>query len=66
MNGLENLTDFDIYKISKSMAKEDRVQLEEIKLNSCKNITVWSLIYLSESFNLDSLYFDQLQKRVTI
>ena len=56
MNGVENLTDFDIYRISKLIPID---RLEGIRLNACRNITIWSMVYLS---NLTAT--DKAKKRV--
>ena len=49
-SGFESATDFLIFTLAKRLSKHPRkskINIDEILLNGCKNITLWSLLYLS-------------------
>jgi hypothetical protein len=53
--GLESITDFMIYLISKQMKnfeKKHLIKFDKIKLNGCKYLSAWALHYLNQAAGL--------------
>ena len=49
-SGFDSATDFLIYTLSNCLKKhpeKSKINVDVIVLNDCKNITIWSLLYLN-------------------